>query len=68
MLTLENTMELVNRRVNRVLDVAKAVIPVKDQFDAFRKIVLDEFGKCGLQPELERLDDGEKERDGKGRK
>ncbi|MBH0199204.1 MAG: hypothetical protein HP497_07250 [Nitrospira sp.] len=47
-------VELVNRRVTRILLVAEASLPAS-QFQAFRKVVLDEFGRNGLVRELERL-------------
>ncbi|MDR4468452.1 MAG: hypothetical protein MRJ68_09160 [Nitrospira sp.] len=61
-------VELVNRRVTRILLVAEASLPAS-QFQAFRKVVLDEFGRNGLVRELERLADrgGLEERDGQGR-
>ncbi len=64
---LEEVMGLVNRHLNNVLLSAEAAMP-GDQFQAFRKITLNEFGKCGLLAELERLFIDEEERDGKGRK
>lgn len=61
-------VELVNRRVTRILLVAEASLPAS-QFQAFRKVVLDEFGRNGLVRELERLagQEGLEERDGWGR-
>lgn len=51
MVTRRDLGELLNRRVNRVLDVAEAALPPA-QFKAFRRIVLDEFGNSGLLGEL----------------
>lgn len=45
---------LLNVRKNRVLLVAQASLP-EPQFRAFRQIFLDEFGKSGLEKELERV-------------
>lgn len=47
-------LELLNARKNRVLLVAQASLP-ESQFKAFRQIFLDEFGKGGLEKELERV-------------
>ncbi len=38
----------------RILTYAQAALP-ESQFKAFRKLVLDEFGKRGLASELDRL-------------
>ncbi len=54
MVSLVQLVELVNRRVTRILLVAEASLPAS-QFQAFRKVVLDEFGRNGLVRELERL-------------
>jgi hypothetical protein len=48
-------MEIVLRRLTRLLTVAEAAMP-PPQFKAFRKIALDEFGWEGLQSDLLRLD------------
>lgn len=55
-------------RLNRLLLVAEASFP-ESQFLAFRKITLDEFGRNGLEGELDRLEreGGQTERDGQGR-
>lgn len=45
-------IELVNHRLTRLLTVAEAAMP-PEQFRAFRKIALDEFGRAGLQKELD---------------
>ena len=59
-------MELVNFRVTRILLVAEASLP-PSQFQAFRKLVLNEFGRNGLVRELEQLEKGSEERHGEGR-
>lgn len=68
MVNTGHVMELVNHRVTRILLVAEASLPAS-QFQAFRKVVLDEFGRNGLVGELERLgvQVGSQERDGRGR-
>lgn len=61
-------VELVNRRVRDLLDVAEAALP-PEQFRAFRKLTLNAFGRKGLEGELDGLpwpEDGE-ERNGMGR-
>jgi len=54
MVTKQEIMDLVNRRVTHMLLVAEASLP-PTQFQAFRKLMLDAFGKNGLVGELERL-------------
>jgi hypothetical protein len=54
MIKTQNIMELVQRRIGRVLDVAEVGIGA-DRFPAFRKVVLKEFGKDGLSADIERL-------------
>ncbi|PTQ78876.1 hypothetical protein C8R26_101192 [Nitrosomonas oligotropha] len=47
-------VELLNTRKNRVLLVAQSSLP-ESQYKAFRQIFLNEFGKGGLEKELERV-------------
>ena len=47
MLTKEAILPLVNARLNRVLLIAQAALP-EHQFEAFRRLNLDEFGRAGL--------------------
>lgn len=47
-------MELLNARKKRVLLVAQSSLP-ESQFKAFRQIFLDEFGKSGLEKDLEKV-------------
>ncbi len=47
-------VELINIRKNRILRVAQSSLP-ESQFQAFRQIFLDEFGKSGLEKELARV-------------
>ena len=46
--------QLINPRLNEILLIAEAALPAK-QFPAFRKLVLNQFGKSGLGKDLERL-------------
>lgn len=68
MVTKAQVVELVNHRVTRILLVAQSSLPAS-QFQAFRTVVLNEFGRSGLERELERLEGkrGSEERDGEGR-
>jgi len=67
MLTKEEIVSLVNGRLNRVLLIAQAALP-EHQFAAFRRLILDEFGRAGLIKDLDTVP-GEKrrERNGTGR-
>ncbi|MEX2628489.1 MAG: hypothetical protein WD341_01025 [Tistlia sp.] len=47
-------IDLVNQRLTRVLLAAEAALP-PDQFRAFRKFALDEFGQSGLAEDLRQL-------------
>lgn len=47
-------MSLVNAHLARVLRVAESALP-EGQFRAFRRMALDEFGRNGLERDLERL-------------
>jgi len=51
---LSQILELLNARKNRVLLLAQASLP-ESQFQAFRALFLNEFGKSGLERELVRL-------------
>lgn len=68
MVNAVHVVELVNDRVKQILLVAEAALP-QSQFLAFRKVVLNAFGRNGLVGELERLEGqrGSEERDGEGR-
>lgn len=50
----EVILELLNARKNRVLLVAQSSLP-ESQYKAFRQIFLNEFGKGGLEKELEKV-------------
>jgi hypothetical protein len=54
MVTKEKIIPLINARVKKVLDLAELSLP-QDKFLLFRKLTLDEFGKSGLEKELERV-------------
>jgi hypothetical protein len=54
MVTLRAILVLLNQRKNRVLRIAEAALP-ETQFRAFRGLLLDEFGREGLEKDLERL-------------
>ena len=68
MVSKAQVVELVNHRVTRILLVAQSSLPAS-QFQAFRTVVLNEFGRSGLERELEWLEGQvrSKERDGEGR-
>lgn len=53
-MTKENIERLINPHLNQVLLVAESAL-TSSQFQAFRKIALNEFGNSGLGKELERL-------------
>jgi len=54
MVTREQIQELINPRLNKVLLIAQSSLS-KSQFEAFRKLFLDEFGNSGLGTDLERI-------------
>lgn len=54
MLTLPEVLALINRRKNRVLLYAETALS-EAQFRAYRRLLLDEFGREGLEADLERL-------------
>ena len=64
----ERIMSAVRAHLNQVLLTAESALPAP-QFLAFRKVVLNEFGKSGLEGELDRLLGSflEQERQGQGR-
>lgn len=65
MVTLGLILALINARKNRLLLVAEAALPAP-QYQAFRRVVLDEFGRSGLEKELEKAfqEDSSKDRQG----
>ncbi len=67
MLTKEAILPLVNARLNRVLLIAQAALP-EHQFEAFRRLILDEFGRAGLIRDLDTIPvESGQERHGPGR-
>ncbi len=54
MVTRELLEQIINSHLNQVLLVAEAALSAS-QFQAYRKFVLNEFGKNGLGKELERV-------------
>lgn len=54
MVSFAAIVALLNQRKSRVLRIAEAALP-ETQFRAFRGLVLDEFGREGLERDLERL-------------
>lgn len=66
MLTVPVILVLLNQRKNRVLRIAEAALP-ETQFKAFRGLLLDEFGREGLERDLERLVAEAEQRTGQGR-
>lgn len=56
MIELDTVLKLINRRKGRLLSAAEFALPAR-QFELFRKMVLDEFGRSGLETELERVFD-----------
>lgn len=63
---LEAILAALNARMNQVLLVAEAALP-QSQFQAFRKIALDQFGRSGFQLDVENVLSEHSERDGTGR-
>lgn len=61
MILLQTIVDALNSRKNRVLLVAEASMPER-QFKAFRKLFLCEFGRDGLERELVRIIEQDKER------
>jgi hypothetical protein len=66
MVRANDIIALINPRLNRILTVAQAALPDR-QFVAFRRVVLDEFGKSGLERDLDSAMQCDKERAGSGR-
>ena len=67
MVVIEAIREALNVRKRRLLLFAEAALP-PGQFQAFRKLVLEELGSMGLEQDLVRVmaDIREKERHGTG--
>ena len=54
MVNKDEVVRLVKQRLNHVLSFSELAVS-KEQFPTYRKLVLDEFGKGGLEGDLERL-------------
>ena len=51
----DDILNKVHERLTRLLDAAAVGMPTNHQFQAFRKIALNEFGNQGFLPELDAL-------------
>lgn len=54
MIDLDTLLGLIKPRMKRILDFGELAL-APGQFAAFRKLVLDEFGRSGLESDLERV-------------
>ncbi len=54
MIDLDTLLGLIKPRMKRILEFGELAL-APGQFAAFRKLVLDEFGRSGLESELERV-------------
>jgi hypothetical protein len=63
MVTEDAIKAIINPRLNRVLWFAQLAMP-DEKFQVFRKLLLDEFGKRGLEGELDRLCSSASEQEG----
>jgi hypothetical protein len=65
MIDLDAIRQALNGRKSRLLDMAQAAFP-PSQFAAFRKLLLNELGRQGLEQDLERIiaEGSKKERKG----
>ena len=66
MVTLPAILALLNQRKKKVLRYAEAALP-ETQFRAFRGLLLDEFGREGLERDLEQLVAEREHGNGQGR-
>lgn len=66
MVSREEIRELLNARLNRLLLVAEVGMP-PNQYQAYRKFVLDELGNNGIGKDLDRLFGSNTARHGTGR-
>ena len=68
MVSTAQVLKLVNSHVKHILRVAEVAL-LPRQFEAYRTLVLNEFGRNGLGRELERLESQvrSEEWDGEGR-
>ena len=63
---LQLILDRLNERKNRLLLTAQVGLPA-NQFDAYRKILLDELGRNGFEKDLEEVLKQHKEGIGEGR-
>ena len=63
---LDLILETLSERKNRLLLTAQVGLPA-NQFDAYRKILLDELGRNGFEGDLEKILSQHTERNGTGR-
>ena len=54
MVDLNSVLQIIDRRKHKVLLVAQSAL-APEQFKAFRRVFLDEFGNSGLVKELQGL-------------
>jgi len=62
MVSKNDVVRLVNHRLNHVLSFGELALS-REQYPTYRKLVLDEFGKGGLEKDLERLFEGRSRRE-----
>lgn len=55
MLDREELTNIINPRINRILQYAEAALP-QSQFRAFRRLVLNEFGDNGMVQDLNKME------------
>ena len=54
--TPDMIVAMINRRINKILTIAEVGLP-PERFQPFRKLVLDEMGRNGMETELHQLFD-----------
>lgn len=64
-LLIKQIIETYNDVRKRMLLYAQSSLP-QSQFEAFRKLALDEFGKSGAEGKVEKMFDDFRERNGQG--
>jgi hypothetical protein len=66
MVKKDHILQLINASLNQILLVAESSLH-PNQFQAFRKLTLDAFGKNGLGKELDRIFEDNHKKPGKDR-
>lgn len=66
MVSREDINQVVNARLNQVLLIGQSSMSAS-QYQAYRKLILKEFGRNGLAKELDKLFGTNAERQGTGR-